>query len=91
MNKNILKDKLLLNFKKFKKEKRFHKMNFDKKMINKKVSEYLFLYLNDIIIKDDYILIWSDNTLLKSAKSLGIKGFSNNYKNFTYRVSNKIK
>jgi hypothetical protein len=89
-DKSNLKNKILSDFKKFIKNSSFHKMNFNNKMVNKKVSEYIYLYFSDIIIKNDYVLIWSDNTSLLSAKSLGIKGYSNKYKNFTYRVINKI-
>lgn len=44
-DKSNLKNKILSDFKKFIKNSSFHKMNFNNKMVNKKVSEYIYIYI----------------------------------------------
>lgn len=41
---------------------------------------------NYILLKNDIQLIWSNDEKLLSASSQNIGGYSNSYKNYTYRI-----
>lgn len=43
-------------------------------------------YNNVIRLKSGINLVWSDDESLQTAESLGIHGYSNKYKNYTYRI-----
>lgn len=79
-------------------------MHFKNKMTRKEISSELNIpystiseyireikiveHKNYILLKDGRKLIWSNDEKLLSASSQGIGGYSNFWKNYTYRILN---